>query len=99
SQLQSDIKQPRNFGAGGTSSSSPAGTGGPINAASKPTGADLTKVQMWPSQIEAFAAAKGPIQGTVDRTQRQYNMAESQAGPELAAQVRQAFQGATNSAG
>ena len=41
---------------------------------------------MWPSQIEAFEAAKGPIPGAVSRTQRQYDMAEAQAGPELAAQ-------------
>ncbi len=98
SQIQADIKQPRDFNRGGTASTSPSGGGGRINAASS-AGADLSKLQMWPSQIEAFENAKGPLQGAVDRTQRQYDMAETQAGPELAAQVRTAFQGANNSAG
>ena len=97
SQLQADVKQPR-ASAGGTSSSSPSANGGTLSVP-QAAGSDLSKVQMWPSQIEAFEAAKGPIQGTTDRTQRQYEMAEAQAGPELSAQVRTAFQGATNSAG
>ena len=97
-QLQADIKQPRDFNRGGTSGSSPSANGGRLDVP-QAAGSDLSKVQMWPSQIEAFENAKGPIQGTTDRTQRQYEMAEAQAGPELSAQVRTAFQGATNSAG
>jgi hypothetical protein len=100
-QLQADIKQPRQNGAlntAGTSSSSPTANGGRLDVP-RESGADLSKVQMWPSQIGLFENAKGPIQGTVDRTQRQYDMAETQAGPELAAQVRTAFQGANNNAG
>jgi len=96
-QTQADIKQPR-ADRGGTSSSSPSANGGRVDVP-REAGSDLSKVSMWPSQIEAFESSKGPLQGAADRTQRQYEMAESQAGPELAAQVRTAFQGATNNAG
>ncbi|MBA2543544.1 MAG: hypothetical protein H0V17_28140, partial [Deltaproteobacteria bacterium] len=96
-QLQADIKQPR-AANGGTSSTAPSANGGRVNAPTE-VGADLSKVEMWPSQIALFENSKAPLQGAVDRTQRQYDMAESQAGPELAAQVRTAFQGANNSAG
>jgi hypothetical protein len=61
--------------------------------------AGSSTLQMWPSQIEVFESSKGPIGGAVDRTQRQYDMAEDAAGPALSAQVRAAFQSANNQAG
>ncbi|HEU0036417.1 MAG TPA: DUF4157 domain-containing protein [Kofleriaceae bacterium] len=96
-QLQAEIKQPKNLDRGGTSSNAPS-----VNQPNIPgarAGSDLSVVQMWPSQIEMFQTARGPLPDAVSRMQRQYEMAETQAGPELAAQVRQAFQGANNNSG
>jgi hypothetical protein len=60
---------------------------------------DLSTVDMWPSQIEAFERAKGPLGGAVDHSDRQYNRAASQAGGDLAAKVGAVFGASKDKAG
>ncbi|HLL24398.1 MAG TPA: DUF4157 domain-containing protein, partial [Kofleriaceae bacterium] len=62
------------------------GSAGGAKVPEKVDGA-MTTVGVWPSLLEQFANAKAPLGDAMKRTEKQYEHAKAQAGPELAAQV------------
>jgi hypothetical protein len=63
------------------------------------TSSDLSTVDVWPSQIDAFERAKGPLGGAIGHSDRQYDRAASQAGGDLAAKVGAVFGASKDKAG